>query len=101
MGQGVDLTDDESIRDEFSWATGQDGLHKHHTQKQNQDPLAIVSAAFTIGKTEDANEDAYFISDRSFGVADGVSGWVDFGFSSKAFSNALMSNCKAEVELFD
>ena len=63
--------------------------------------LEIVSGAHTIGKNLTTNEDAYFISERSIGVADGVSGWVDFGFSSRAFSNQLMVACQAEIENFD
>jgi len=101
FGNGVELSDTGSVNDEFSWATGPDGLHKHVSSGSTPEPLSIVSESFTIGKAEDSNEDAYFISERSFGIADGVSGWVEFGFSSAAFSNALMQNCKAEVELFD
>lgn len=43
-------------------------------------------------------EDAYFISDRAFGVSDGVSGWNDYGFSSDQFSLQLMHNAKKMVE---
>ena len=39
--------------------------------------------------------------DRGFGVADGVSGWIDFGFSSEAFSHELMDNCKKEIVQFE
>ena len=39
--------------------------------------------------------------ERGFGVADGVSGWNDFGFSSEAFSHELMNNCKVEIEQFE
>ena len=73
-------------------------FHKHpesHVKK-----LQIICGAHTIGKS-DINEDAYFYLDRGFGVADGVSGWNDFGFSSEAFSNQLMNNCKTEIESFD
>ena len=59
--------------------------------------IKIISSAFSVGKS-DTNEDAYFITERGFWVADGVSGWVDFGFSSEAFSNELMDNCKANIE---
>lgn len=31
-------------------------------------------------------------------MADGVSGWVDFGFSSHAFSTELMKNCHEEIK---
>jgi len=95
------LSEIESINDEFTWATGPDGLHKHFVAETVPKAFAIVSEAFSIGKTEHSNEDAYFISERSFGIADGVSGWVDFGFSSQAFSRQLMQNCQAEIELFD
>lgn len=43
-------------------------------------------------------EDAYFISERGFGVSDGVSGWNDYGFSSDQFSLQLMFNSKLIIE---
>jgi len=53
----------------------------------NNDPeMKIVTGGYQVGKNPDSCEDAYFISDRGFGVADGVSGWNDYGFSSSAFS---------------
>ena len=92
--------DDEYVHDPSkTWCFGQDGLHSH----PKHDPgakLAIVSGAHTIGKSEQ-NEDAYFLTERAFGVADGVSGWMDFGFSSEAFSNELMNFCKQEIVAFD
>ena len=66
-------------------------------QSSKDQIIKLISAAFTLGKSN-RNEDAYFISDRGFGVADGVSGWIDYGFSSEAFSNELMSNCKSHVD---
>ena len=72
----------------------------HQHLNNNEQNLAIVSSAFTIGKSK-TNEDAFFIMDRGFGVADGVSGWIDFGFSSEAFSHELMDNCKKEIEKFE
>lgn len=39
-----------------------------------------------LGKVLDSCEDNCFITERGFGVADGVSGWQDYGFSSRAFS---------------
>lgn len=78
------------------WVCGPDGLHKHLTALDSTQPnLEIVSGHHSIGKSSQTNEDALFVSERSFGIADGVSGWVDFGFSSKEFSNQLMRNCKA------
>ena len=35
---------------------------------------------------------------NSIGVADGVSGWNNYGVSSKDFSNELMQNCKDLIE---
>ena len=68
--------------------------------KGNVGPLKVVSGAYTIGKNEN-NEDAYFIMDRGFGVADGVGAWLEFGFSSAAFSNELMNNCAKEIDMFE
>ena len=68
--------------------------------KEHISPLKIVSGAHTIGKNEH-NEDAYFIMDRGFGVADGVGAWLEFGFSSAAFSNELMNNCAKEIDMFE
>ena len=39
--------------------------------------------------------------DKGFGVADGVSGWNDFGFSPHAFSTQLMDQAKKELENFN
>jgi len=63
--------------------------------------LRIKSAGYSIGKQADNCEDAFFVSDRGFGVADGVSGWNDYGFSSHAFSSQLMDHCQQEIEKFD
>jgi serine/threonine protein phosphatase PrpC len=57
-----------------------------------------VTAGFKVGKVPETCEDAFFITERGFGVADGVSGWNDYGFSSSAFANQLMDNSKAEIE---
>ena len=65
----------------------------------NNDPdMKIVTGAYQVGKNPDSCEDAFFISDRGFGVADGVSGWNDYGFSSSAFSSQLMQYSKEEIE---
>jgi serine/threonine protein phosphatase PrpC len=40
------------------------------------------------------------VCERGFGVADGVSGWNDYGFSSSLFSNQLMEFCKSEIEAY-
>jgi hypothetical protein len=59
---------------------------KHHEHCSDKSTLKIICGAFKIGKSENC-EDAYFIQERSFGLADGVSGWNDFGFSSEEFAN--------------
>lgn len=51
--------------------------------EENKDATFIlVQGANVIGKQPNQCEDSYFISDRGFGVSDGVSGWNDYGFSS-------------------
>ncbi len=42
-------------------------------------------------------EDACFTCERGLGVADGVSGWVDFGINPSAFSQKLMEECENEI----
>jgi serine/threonine protein phosphatase PrpC len=61
----------------------------------------LISGGDQIGKVNVKHpkcEDAYFISESSFGLADGVSGWNDYGFSSDEFSNQLMKNAKELLE---
>lgn len=99
------MSDVESVDEsgDDQWCSDAQGLHRHASSVFPHQPLAlsIISRGFSIGKTTESNEDAFFVSDRSFGIADGVSGWVDFGFSSRAFSNQLMDSCKTEIENFD
>lgn len=57
-------------------------------EEEDEGPeLKIVSGAYQIGKNPDSCEDAYFVTNRGFGISDGVSGWNDYGFSSMAFSH--------------
>eukprot|EP00347_Sterkiella_histriomuscorum_P004556 403360013 len=62
--------------------------------------ICMITGAFKLGKVPDQCEDAYFVTERGFGVSDGVSGWNDYGFSSSAFANQLMDYCKSEIEGF-
>lgn len=62
--------------------------------------MRLITGAYKLGKTVNQCEDAYFVTERGFGVADGVSGWNDYGFSSSLFSNQLMDNCKLQIETF-
>ena len=73
----------------------------YHNHDYLHAKLRIICAGHTRGKTAENCEDAFYISGRSFGVADGVSGWNDFGFSSQEFATQLMTFSKAEVEEFD
>lgn len=66
-------------------------------QSRNQE-LKLKSAGFSIGKQINNCEDAFFVSEKGFGVADGVSGWNDYGFSSHEFSSQLMDHCRNELE---
>lgn len=58
----------------------------------------MVSGAKTIGKDPNHCEDAYFIHKFGMGVADGVSGWAEYGIDSSAFSNSLMANAVDEID---
>lgn len=68
--------------------------------------MRLVTGAFQVSKSNSADkvssacEDSFFITDRGFGVADGVSGWNDYGFSSSAFSTQLMDSCKSFIETY-
>ena len=55
---------------------------KNNIEEDEGPEIKIVTGAHKVGKHPDSCEDAYFISDRGFGVSDGVSGWNDYGFSS-------------------
>ena len=69
--------------------------HINEDDIENNDPeMKIVTGAYSVGKHPDSCEDAYFLTERGFGVADGVSGWNDYGFSSSLFSSQLMQYCK-------
>ena len=69
--------------------------------EEEQGPeIRIITGAYKLGKVPEQCEDAYFVTDRGFGVADGVSGWNDYGFSSCLFSTGLMENCKSEIESY-
>lgn len=58
----------------------------------------LIQAATVQAKMENQCEDAFFITERGFGVSDGVSGWNDYGFSSDQFSLQLMFNCKKLID---
>lgn len=65
---------------------------------RSNNQVKLKSAGYSIGKQAHNCEDAFFVSERGFGVADGVSGWNDYGFSSHMFANQLMEFSRAEIE---
>jgi len=54
----------------------------------------FVFGANSIPRRGTKGEDAYFVGQRVLGVADGVSGWYQYGIDSAAFSNQLMKFCE-------
>ena len=68
--------------------------------EENPAPFILISGVHCVGKQPNQCEDAYFISDRAFGVSDGVSGWNEYGFSSDQFSLQLMFNSKQQIEKY-
>lgn len=81
----------------FFYEDGQDDEGSDDDQDSNAQ-FILIQGAYCQGKAVHQCEDAYFISDRAFGVSDGVSGWNDYGFSSDQFSLQLMSNSKKYIE---
>ena len=60
----------------------------------DEDQYIFVGDAFSIPKSNNSvSEDAYFITDKGFGVSDGVGGWNQYGINSSLFSNSLMKEC--------
>lgn len=95
--QNIDLK--LSVSDESSdqYILGKQGA----CNKEQDQKIILISGGDQIGKVNVKHpkcEDAYFISESSFGLADGVSGWNDYGFSSDEFSNQLMKNAKELLE---
>ena len=69
--------------------------------REQDQKIILISGGDQIGKQNKKHpkcEDAFFISENSFGLSDGVSGWNDYGFSSDEFSNQLMRNAKELLE---
>jgi hypothetical protein len=65
----------------FFYEDGQDE-EASDTEQDSNAQFILIQGAHCQGKAVHQCEDAYFISDRAFGVSDGVSGWNDYGFSS-------------------
>lgn len=88
-----DKNDSMMTLNELSKKTSE--MRNHASQEcscpgSNHVAIRLITGASCVGKVPNSCEDAYFITERGFGVADGVSGWNDYGFSSSAFSSQLM-----------
>jgi len=59
--------------------------------------LKLHSAAWVIGKDEGTCEDFFFTTERGVGVADGVSGWSQYGLNAGDFSKVLMQECHKSI----
>jgi len=59
----------------------------------------FVNGVRLIPKNEKGGEDAFFTTDRAIGVADGVSGWYQYGIDSSKFSTLLMENCRKYIRM--
>ena len=58
----------------------------------------MKGAGFSLKKhSKEENEDAFFISAKGAGVADGVGSWHQYGLSSCSFAQELMRGCEREV----
>lgn len=71
--------------------------HKLAKRLREQKPTVhyLLTAAKTLAHPSKVknNEDAFFVSPRVLGVADGVGGWAAQGVDSSLFSRGLMSAC--------
>lgn len=61
-------------------------------EEQKLRPLFLVSGVASLGKDNETCEDAFFISENSIGISDGVGGWSNYGFTTDLFSKSLMNN---------
>ena len=57
----------------------------------------FLLGANSVPRRGTKGEDAYFIHSRALGVADGVSGWYQYGIDSAAFSKQLMTSCEKSI----
>lgn len=58
--------------------------------------LTVVGGAAMFphpAKQKMGGEDAFFLGRSAFGVADGVSGWADYGIDPSLYPRALMASC--------
>jgi serine/threonine protein phosphatase PrpC len=64
---------------------------------ESKKSFKFLYAANCIPRKGTKGEDAYFVTLRALGVADGVSGWYQYKIDAAKFSQELMSNCHKEI----
>eukprot|EP01022_Parablepharisma_sp_SALTPOND_P027673 TRINITY_DN672_c0_g1_i1.p3 TRINITY_DN672_c0_g1~~TRINITY_DN672_c0_g1_i1.p3 ORF type:complete len:309 (-),score=30.89 TRINITY_DN672_c0_g1_i1:1844-2770(-) len=57
----------------------------------------FLFGANSIPRRGSRGEDAYFVTSRALGVADGVSGWCQYGIDCSEFSKELMKGCEKSI----
>eukprot|EP00892_Ulva_mutabilis_P003903 jgi/Ulvmu1/1885/UM012_0042.1 len=65
--------------------------------------LSLTTGGFVIPhpqKVAKGGEDAYYIAERSFGVADGVGGWAELGIDPGEYARTVMREAKAAVDAY-
>ena len=55
--------------------------------------MGMRSAAASRGKSEMRNEDAYYTTNSTLGVADGVSAWRSLGIDAGIYARELLNHC--------
>ena len=69
-------------------------FNKNISLKSNGEYI-FKTGGYSIGKSPNTNEDAYFCTDTVIGVADGIGSLQRaFGISSQEFSSELMAKCE-------
>jgi protein phosphatase PTC7 len=62
--------------------------------QNSENGLTFASGVFSKGKLRDENEDAYFHTGKSLGIADGVSAWRKYRIDAGQFAREMMGHCR-------
>ena len=87
----------------FSVSSEPSGIESSHERVSDMalledvEPHSLMLSAFCVRGKDESCEDACFVCNRGVGVADGVSGWREYGLDSSKFSKELMRNAKQEI----
>ncbi len=93
-------TYDQGSEISFFYEEGDEEDDLEADQDIKNSKFILIQGAHRVGKEVNMCEDAYFYSDRAFGVSDGVSGWNEYGFSSDQFSLQIMINSKIIIDKY-